>query len=270
MLLMNALISGGALVASAKLYQKNKRLRASRSAGKKETPWTVYAERVGVIKQKKKNRPILSVSSSLKEAQNTAIDKIQTTLQTFNQEKLVAFRARRQQMLEIVGSEISEEEKKMNRIFAIASANLGLAGISLFYAPLVWLTVPVSIYSTIPLYQLAYKRIVKERRMSSYVLDALLMTGMLFGGYFVTAVVEAWFSSLSQKLLRQSEHHCKKNITNLFGTPPRSVWVTTNGVEVEIPFEKLQRGDIVMVSAGQTICVDGVITTGFAEIVSTS
>ena len=37
MLLISALISGGALIASAKLYQENKR--------KKETPWTVYAEK---------------------------------------------------------------------------------------------------------------------------------------------------------------------------------------------------------------------------------
>jgi len=38
MLLISALLSGGALIASAKLYEKNKGVLASRPAGKQEMP----------------------------------------------------------------------------------------------------------------------------------------------------------------------------------------------------------------------------------------
>lgn len=56
MLLISALLSGGALIASAKLYQKNKSLsRGTRE--QEEMPWTVYRQSVGVTKHKTKNWP---------------------------------------------------------------------------------------------------------------------------------------------------------------------------------------------------------------------
>ncbi|MEM7535096.1 MAG: heavy metal translocating P-type ATPase [Chloroflexota bacterium] len=253
MFLTAMLLSGGALVAGVKLYLDNKR--------KKETPWIVDAKKNGV--RKKKKTLVMHLSSSS--------DPMQTPPQTAKEDLLGFFRTRRQQMVEMAGSEVSEAEKAVNRQFAIASGNLALAGISLFYPPLLWVMVAISIYSTIPFYTMAYKAVIRNRRMSSYVLDALLFTGELVGGFFYTQVITVWFSLLGLKLLALSEHTCKQSLSNLFDAPPRSVWVVTDDgsgstVEVEMPFETLQRGDIVMVSAGQTICVDGVIASGFASI----
>ena len=246
MLLINSLLLGGALLTSAKLYQENKR--------KKETPWTVYAERIGVLKHKKKN-------------QGRALDKMRARLQTLKQDALAPVRTRRQQMEEIVGSEINQEQKETNRMLAIASGNLALAGMSVFYPPLLWLVVPIEIYSAIPLYQLAYQAVFSEKRVSSYVIDTVLVSGMFLLRYFYTYAITVWFFTVGRKVLLESESHSKKNLSNLFGVPPRSVYVrTSDGVEVEMPFEQVQRGDVVMVSAGQTICVDGVITSGFASI----
>ncbi|MEZ4678336.1 MAG: heavy metal translocating P-type ATPase [Caldilineaceae bacterium] len=76
-----------------------------------------------------------------------------------------------------------------------------------------------------------------------------------------------WWVTLGRKLMLQSEHHAKQNLQNLFGEQPRTVWVMTDdGIEVEIPFAQLQHGDTILVSAGQTIPVDGTITAGIASI----
>ena len=175
---------------------------------------------------------------------------------------------RRQQMQELSGGEeLSPAEKQMNRNFAIASANLGIAGASIIFRPLIWLTAPILVYSAIPFLQLAYRGLVKERRVNSYLLDATLLVGVLLGGYFYVGVIGAWLGTLGRKLLLQSENNAKKNLSNLFGEQPRTVWVlTADGTEVEMPFEQLQSGEKIVVSAGQMIPVDGIITEGIASI----
>ena len=65
-----------------------------------------------------------------------------------------------------------------------------------------------------------------------------------------------------QLLLVKTEDHSKKSLINLFGEQPRFVWILVDGVEVEIPFENLQIGDLLLLVAGQMIPVDGTITTG--------
>ncbi|MEZ4732225.1 MAG: heavy metal translocating P-type ATPase [Caldilineaceae bacterium] len=194
-------------------------------------------------------------------------DQKQTVIASASENFFTLLSKRRQQMAEIVGDEISEAEKRMNQIFALASANLALAAMSIAYPPLIWLSLPISVYCSIPVYQLAYKVTVKDRKVSAYFLDTLLVTGMFLGGFYSLIAIDLWFFLLAENLLLKSEHNSKKKITNLFGVPPRSVWVlTADGIEIELPFEKLQRGDIIIVSAGQMIPVDGVITSGFASI----
>ena len=176
-------------------------------------------------------------------------------------------RQRQQQLQAISGNirEISAEERQLNRGLAVASANLGIAVTSLFYAPLIWVMIPGLIYCYIPLYRLAYNAM-KERRISFYILDVILVTGMFIGGFFATAGLGIWVFLFGRKLLLKSEHNTKKDLSNLFGEQPRFVWLMVNGSEIEIPFEKLKTGDVIVISAGQRIPVDGVITQGTASI----
>ena len=163
--------------------------------------------------------------------------------------------------------EISKAEKKINQTFTVASITLGLVTISrLMFPPLTILFIPLLIYLYIPFLQLAYKAIFEERRVSSYILDSILVIGMLISGYLFLVALALWFGLLARKLLLKSEDNSKQNIANLFGKQPRSVWVLVDNIEIEMPFEKLRNGDIVIVSAGQTIPVDGIIKSGLASI----
>lgn len=162
---------------------------------------------------------------------------------------------------------LSPLEKRMNHYLNIATVNLGIAGVSLFFPPLVLATVPLLAYLMSPILQLTYKGLVKERRFTSYTLDAILLGGMLVGGFWYTATIGLWVLMFSRKLLVKSENNAKQNLVNLFGEQPRTMWIlTADGVEVEIPFNQLQVGDVLVISAGQMIPVDGVITAGIASI----
>jgi Cu2+-exporting ATPase len=48
--------------------------------------------------------------------------------------------------------------------------------------------------------------------------------------------------------------------------PPTTVWIQVAGMETEVSFAEVQVGDIIILSAGQTIPVDGHITEGAATI----
>jgi len=175
---------------------------------------------------------------------------------------------RRKQMEEISGGEVkSSAEKRIDRAFFLAFVNLGIIGLSRSFYPLIFLSIPIIIYTYIPTYEKTYHSIVKEKRITSYVLDSILITGGMVGQYFGTLVADVWMSLIGLKLIHQSENTTKKNLSNLFGEQPRSVWVLTDDeLEVEIPFEKLELGDTIIVSAGQTIPIDGIIKAGFASI----
>ena len=175
---------------------------------------------------------------------------------------------RDEQMIEIAGGEqeVEEAEKAVNRRLAVGTANLVVAGVSLLYPPLILLTVPGIIYIESMFFQLAYKAIVVERRLSSYLLDVILETGMLLGQYFYISALGSWLDIVGLKLLRQTENNSKKSLSNLFREQPRFVWLLVDDVEVQIPFSQLQVGDIVVIKAGQMIPIDGLITNGMASV----
>jgi Cu2+-exporting ATPase len=174
----------------------------------------------------------------------------------------------REQLDQIRGKkhEMSAEEKRMERNFVMALATTGIAGISLFYHPLVWLLVPGILSYCFRAYKIAYQAL-KKGRASSYLLDGMLYSGMLLGGYFYACVLSSTFFTVGRLLLLKSENNSKQHLMSLFLNQPRTVFVVTDdGLEVEIPFESLQIDDIIVISAGQMIPVDGIITEGSASI----
>ena len=71
---------------------------------------------------------------------------------------------------------------------------------------------------------------------------------------------------MSAKLVMQTKDKSIKELSNLFGEQTRSVWLLQDGVEIEIAFEDVKVGDVVVVSAGEMIPVDGVITIGTGSV----
>ncbi len=55
-------------------------------------------------------------------------------------------------------------------------------------------------------------------------------------------------------------------LLNVFGKQPRFVWLYREGIEIEIPLEKLKLNDVIIVHTGETIPVDGEIVDGMAMI----
>jgi Cu2+-exporting ATPase len=158
-------------------------------------------------------------------------------------------------------------KKNANRDFTISSASLGLTVVgTLYYPPLVVAGMVGIIYISIPLLRRGYQSIFKKHKVDGTVIDSIALPGILITGNYLIAAVGYWIYALSQKLLLKIEDQSIKSLINVFGEQPRSVWVLKDNVELEIPFDALKVDDIIVVNAGETIPVDGIITKGIASI----
>jgi Cu2+-exporting ATPase len=182
------------------------------------------------------------------------------------------FGGRRQEQLQALGGQeallaINDEEKVFNRQVGLSTVALttAVAGVRFFH-PLLLLSSLTALYILYPIYQFAWKETKKAGQPTVDTLSAFEITGYFVGGYWVAAPLITFCFNLSQKLVRNTEGRTRRNLVQVFGQQPRTVWVQVGDVEVEIPFAQLQPSDLLVIIAGQMIAVDGVIVQGVATI----
>jgi heavy metal translocating P-type ATPase len=151
--------------------------------------------------------------------------------------------------------------------FPLATTSLGLAVASEFLVPFFLpISAVVFVYSVVPSFKNAHKVVFEEKRLGVDVLDTIVAITCLATGQIFAGAVLAWCLSFGRKLLKKTEDDSKKMLLNVFGKQPRFVWLYRDGVEIEIPLEKLKQKDIIIVHTGETIPVDGEIVDGMAMI----
>ncbi len=153
-----------------------------------------------------------------------------------------------------------------NHQFAVSSVGVGISLVGYIYPPIVPVSVAIISYSTVPIIDTAIHSLITERRIKNDTLTAT--TGLLAIGlnqYFAGAI-EAWVYHFGDKMVVKTKDTSKKILTNVFEQQPAKVWVLRNEVEVEVPLETVQLEDVVIVSTGTIIPVDGVIQAGMAMI----
>lgn len=164
-------------------------------------------------------------------------------------------------------SEKSAAEKSADRSLGIALAALALTTIGpLVYAPLGGIGILVILYLIFEIFQYAVKSLLHQRRLTADILDLLLAIGIVACGYYSIAGIGISLMMLGRKLTARTEEDTHKQLMSIFGQQPQFVWLLINGAEIEVPFEQIRVGDILIVSAGQTIPVDGTVISGVAAI----
>lgn len=158
-------------------------------------------------------------------------------------------------------------KKNADKEFNITSASFGLiiAG-TLLFPPLMLLGLGGLAYQTIPIWRKGYQAVFKKHEINMSVLDSIALPGIFLTGHFVIAGAAYWLYALSQKLLLETEDHSRKSLISAFGQNPKNVWLLREGVEIEIPFDALRAGDVVVVNAGEIIPADGTIIDGVASV----
>lgn len=158
------------------------------------------------------------------------------------------------------------EEKAPQRLLASIVA-FGVSAGSLFvYPPLRLVSLPLIAYAFSHVFLRAYQAVVDENRIRMDVLDATFFVGALLTDHFVAVSLGGCLINSSWLLLSRTEDHTSKQLVTILEQQPSQIWLWRDGVEVQVALDSLQRGEVVVVTAGEMIPVDGTIVEGNALV----
>jgi len=254
MALFSFALAGGMLYAGLKSYQqvqRNKKLAATLNPTEQRLP---------------ASHPVVALVNQVDQAYQRVIQqKIDPLLTGSNRQKQLSLLRGDNDPLTI--SSPSQEEQQINRYIGLAGVTMGLATLgSYLFPPLLVPTMALGIYLMLPLYQRAFQSLIQERKIGLDLLGSLYMTSFWLVGYYAFAALAYGLYFTGIKIIYQLEGRSRENLTHLFGQQPRFVWRVVDGVEVQIPFNELQVGDVVVVNAGEALPVDGVVVDGLGSV----
>src|SRR5271157_559713 len=244
--------------------------------GQRVTGWRVVSERIGAIKIE---NPVLYRRAVLCEAIERELMSVLGVVryETSSRDCCAKIeydprQLRPVQIIEILDSALANAEHpdRLDRLdldLAICTAALPLAAVAQFAMPaLLPLSAALFAYTAIPSFRGAYEVLFKERRLGVDVLDSIVVMGCLATLQVFPGAILAWCLSVGRYLVRRTEDNSKKLLLGAFGKQPRYVWLVKDGIEIEMPLDRLDKGDIVAVHTGEMVPVDGTIVDGLAMI----
>lgn len=162
---------------------------------------------------------------------------------------------------------VSTQAQGLDQNFALSIGALLLTTTGKLFSP--WLTlasVPILFYLNFDFIKTGLHELIKERKIGIGVVDAVVASALLIMRQFLIDSLFFVLFYLSQKLLEQTQDRSKQSLINIFGEQPRTVWIKQDEQELEVPFDSLQVGDIVVVSASEVVPVDAVVIDGMASV----
>lgn len=174
------------------------------------------------------------------------------------------FGAGEQSLVRALGlPELTPQERAINRGFFLSTATLGLglAG-SLGATPLGLLGYVGLLYNSVPIYASVYRDLVEERKLGVDLLSALVNTAYLAGGMVVLGSVAQLSFYFSVRMLQLLKDRISSDLSAVLTAQGQTVWLSREGEPVAVRVETLAAGDVVVVQAGETVLVDGVVLQG--------
>ncbi|MCX6049051.1 MAG: heavy metal translocating P-type ATPase [Chloroflexi bacterium] len=162
---------------------------------------------------------------------------------------------------------VGAEEQAINRNLMASATGLGLAAVGMFfYGPLALVSVPFTLYASVDVLRDAKTALVEERSLRHAMLDATVILSALVSHYYLASALASLTYYTGHKLMAMTEDNTEQALRTMLGEQTRTVWRLLDGVEVEAPFAELKLGDVLVVSAGDIIPVDGTVVQGLASI----
>lgn len=176
---------------------------------------------------------------------------------------------RSQQLAELTGEEIelSAREQEQNHYLAVSITALGITSVTmLLHSPLILASVPLLAYSYVNVLKAARQAFQEKRLRLLRTFEIIIIGGELLAGLFFASALASTLYYLGERALVKAETRSRQSLINVFGQQTHSAWVLIDGNEIEVDYNQLQAGDIVVVNAGEVIPVDGTIIDGLASI----
>ncbi len=122
-------------------------------------------------------------------------------------------------------------------------------------------TVPLILYTGWPIFKRAGKAL-KKKKVKVDILDTAVIGSCLAFRQYGAAAFMVWILDVADVLLNKTSQQSKNLLEAAFGEQARFAWILKGKREVQVPVEKLNPGDTVIVSTGENIPVDGKVIQG--------
>lgn len=132
-----------------------------------------------------------------------------------------------------------------------------------FPIDLAWIAI---ILCGFPIIKEAFLGLVYEFDIKADVLVAMALIASVFIGEIFAAGEVAFIMTIGALLEDRTVRKAREGIERLIAITPRTARVIRDGVESVVPAEQVKVGDILRVLAGETIAVDGIITSGQSSL----
>lgn len=175
------------------------------------------------------------------------------------------------------------------RHLAIAATSFWLTVGGLIWAPLTLASIPLTLYSTVPILEAGCRSLYVEGRLKPSVINSILLVSTLVTDHYLPAAAITWlhhtFRQLGQRaqvvgeqVTTEVNNELGDLLRQATGGAPRTVWVVNDmadedgtaaensSVEMKVAFSDVKVGDIVVVNRGEFIPVEGVVTAGTAKV----
>jgi heavy metal translocating P-type ATPase len=178
----------------------------------------------------------------------------------------------RDQIVEILDAALAATEHptaldKLDIHLPVCTASIPLAATAQFVAgPLLLPAAALYAYTSIPTLTEARRVFVEEKRIGVDALDAVVMVGCLGTMSIFPGAVCCWCLSFGRFLVKKSRDSSQRLLVSAFGKQPRYVWLCRGGAEVQVPADKLEKGDVIVVHTGEVVPVDGHVVEGMALV----
>lgn len=156
-------------------------------------------------------------------------------------------------------------EAKSQLVSATQLVAIGAVG-KLLFTPMLWFASGIVLARARFLFIDAWHAVWVERKPRIIIVDAIVLLVSLLSGWFFVNVALYWFYRLFNYVALKTEDHSRNQLIDVYARQPRTVWGLADGVEVEIPFENLRSGDLIVLRAGDLVPVDGDIVEGLASV----
>jgi heavy metal translocating P-type ATPase len=176
---------------------------------------------------------------------------------------------RQQQQLSLAPDILAGMEKHKqdaNHNLALSIGATGLAVMGNFYPVFGIIGAGAVLYLAREVFRFIWQDFKKGHFFSVYLFGALMLVAMITTGHLLLAALSGVLGGTLLKIVKKAEDSAQTQLTQAFTWHPEQVWVEKDGVEFEMAFALLNKGDTVVVNAGEVIPVDGVILAGLATI----
>jgi heavy metal translocating P-type ATPase len=147
-----------------------------------------------------------------------------------------------------------------------ASASLAIATVAaLAYPPLGWLSMPLLIYSSQDTHKRTFN-LLRQGKVSSETLISITLLGCVVIQRFFMGSLICVAVRYANRLTSQITNDSRTHLSSMFEQQMDMVWILTETVETQIPFEELKVNDTVIIQSGEMIPADGIVIDGMASV----